>query len=297
MDQLIHHEEAKLRSPLLLMAFTGWSDAQDIATGAVRYLVDRLEARKLAEIDPEEFYDFNTTRPIISVVKQGIRQISWPKNEFYCWSSGTKAPDLLMFLGEEPNLRWRLYSEIIVKVAKQHKVKQAMSLGAFLDVIPHTRSPRVTGSSEHPELKKILDGMGILLDGNYQGPTGINSVVLQELKENGIATGGLWGRAPHYLQATPNPRVSLALLSRLKEMFHFEVDLKELNTACDKFDTEIGQIVKDSPEVSSYLERLEERYDQVADGDDDDLPTPQALVRDLEEFLKSQRDDEPSGGR
>lgn len=295
MDQLITLEDVELKSPILLMAFSGWSDAQDIATGAVRYLVDRLDAKKLAEIDPEEFYDFSKTRPIISVAEQGVRRVSWPKNEFYCWSSGSDAPDLLLFLGEEPNLRWRLYSKIIVEVAKKHEIKQAMSLGAFLDVVPHTRTARVTGSSEHPELKKILDSMGILLDGNYQGPTGINSVVLQELKENGIATGGLWGRAPHYLQATPNPRVSLALLARLKEMFHFEVDLNELTSAGDAFDSEIGKIVQDSPEVSSYLERLEEKYDQVADSVDE-LPAPQALVRDLEEFLKSQRDDETSTG-
>jgi proteasome assembly chaperone (PAC2) family protein len=287
MDGLITHEEVGLRLPTMIVAFAGWPDAAESATRAIRYLVRKLPAKKFAEIDPEEFYDFTTVRPQTRVNRQGERTIRWPRNEFYYHAAEDGSQGIALYNGTEPNLRWRAFSEIIVDVARRCEVEFVISLGALLDAVPHTREPRVTGRASTKELSQKVEWMGIRNSG-YQGPTGIHTAFMDACDKNGMAHASIWGHCPHYVNSSPNPRVSYALLTRLKSLVEFDVDLEELRLTGETFDGEITKAISKQADVSAYVERLERRYDE-ANEPSGDIPSPDDMVAELEDFLKSQR--------
>ncbi len=287
MDGLIVHETPESRLPTMIVAFAGWPDAGEAATRAVRYLVRKLPARKFAEIDPEEFYDFTVVRPQTRINRRGERVIRWPSNEFYYYAPQDESRGILLFVGTEPNLRWRAFSNIIATVAKQYGVKLVVSLGALLDAVPHTREPRVTGRASSSELTQKVEWLGIRNSG-YQGPTGIHTAFMDACNNKGIPQASIWGHCPHYVNTSPNPRVSYALLTKLRNLVDFEVDLEELRLAGEAFEAEVTKAIAADSDVSAYVRRLEERYDE-AHAPTEEIPSPEAMVRELEDFLRSQR--------
>ena len=293
MDGLIEHQTLDAKFPIMITAFAGWPDAAEAATRAVRYLVRKLPAQKFAEIDPEEFYDFTVTRPHTRVNRQGKRTIRWPRNDFYSFAGDDESKNLLLFVGTEPNLRWRAYSNIITEVAIRRQVELVVSLGALLDAVPHTREPRVTGRASSTELTGKVKWLGIQNSG-YQGPTGIHTAFTDACNQNGLEHASIWGHSPHYVQTSPNPRVSHALLTKLNNLVDFDVDLEELYLAGQAFEEDVSKAIDAQSDVGAYVTRLEQRYDASHQPEDDDIPDPDDMVRELENFLRTQRrpDDE-----
>ena len=287
MEYVQHTERPALRAPLMLMAFAGWPDAAEGATGALKYVVRKLPARRFASIDPEEFYDFTHVRPVSRFNEQGQREVTWPANEFYSYNSGEQEQDLLIFVGVEPNLKWRTYSDTVADVAQEQEVRRVIMLGALLDAVPHTRAIRVTGSSTDPELQEKLGGMGVRGSG-YQGPTGISTAISGTFLSRGIRFGSMWGHSPHYIQVAHYPKVSLALLEKLGEVLDRSFDVEELRAAEDSFDRQFRQALAKEEELLAYVQRLERRYDASAQPEGP-MPTPQEMVHELEEFLKRRR--------
>ncbi|MDP7225071.1 MAG: PAC2 family protein [SAR202 cluster bacterium] len=287
MEGLITHEAPDVKLPTMIVAFAGWPDAAEAATRALRYLVRKLPAKKFAEIDPEEFYDFTSVRPQTRINRRGERIIRWPRNDFYYFAPQHQENGLLLYVGTEPNLRWRAFSNIISTVATDHGVKLVVTLGALLDAVPHTREPRVTGRASSPELTEKVKWLGIQNSG-YQGPTGIHTAFLDSCNETGLPHASIWGHCPHYVNTSPNPRVSCSMLTKLRSMVDFDVDLHELRLAGDAFETEVSKAIAKQPDVSSYVTRLEQRYDATHPVEED-IPSPDDMVRELEDFLKSQR--------
>ena len=268
----------------LIMAFAGWPDAGESATAAIQYLMRRLDAAQFAAIDPEEFYDFTQERPRSSRTRDGRRRVRWPANEFSWWAGGDRG--LLFFLGTEPNLKWRTFSETIAGLARQMGVKTVIHLGALLDAVPHTREIRLTGSSTLPELQQALDSARIGTS-NYQGPTGISTAVMETCTKQGMSYSSLWGHTPHYLQAAPNYRVSYTLARNLTRLLDLPADLRELRTAAENFDQEVTQAIGNDDQLADYVRKLEDRYDESAA--DQGIPDPAEVVRELEQFLRSEQ--------
>ena len=289
MDGLVFIEEPEFKMTTMVAAFAGWPDAAEAATGAVRYIADQHGARKIAEIDPDEFYDFTTTRPNVSIDDEGGRVVTWPSNEFFSTAPTDESDGALLFIGTEPNLRWRAFASIMLEVARRAGVESAFMLGALNDAVPHTREPRVTGVSGDPRVRAKLHEQGIRGSG-YQGPTGIHTAFLEVCDKAELPIASLWGHNPHYVTTTSNPRVSLALLSKLQGMAEMSVDLGDLHAAGDAFDTELTQAVGDRSEITAYVAKLEQRYDASV-GASGDVASPSAIVEELEEFLRQQRNE------
>ena len=293
MDSLIIHDVPEAKLPTMLVAFAGWPDAAGAATGAVRYLLEKLPAKKFAEIDPEEFYDFSVVRPEVYLDEEGERAIRWPSNEMYYYAPEDESGGFVLYVGTEPNLRWRTLSNIVAGVAEERGVKFVVSLGSLLDAVPHTREPLVTGRASPSELAQKIEWLGIR-SSNYQGPVGIHTAFMETCIQRGMAYASLWGHSPHYLTMSPNSKVSYALLTKLKGLVELDVDLDEMSVAGEAFDAEVTQAIARQADVSGYVRRLERRYD--ADYiSTTDFPSSEAMVEELEEFLKSQRP--PSDGQ
>ena len=286
MDGLITHEKLERKLPTMILAFAGWPDAGEAATQAVRHLVESLPAKKFAAIDPEQFYDFTVVRPQTRLNESGHRIITWPANDFYYFASQENSGGFLLYIGTEPNLKWRTFSSIILSVAEESGVELVISLGALLDAVPHTREPRVTGRASSPELMQKAEWLGIRNSG-YQGPTGIHSSFMEACDRNGLPYASIWAHSPHYVNTSPNPKVSHALLQRLCTLVDIEVELEEMHKAGETFEAEVTKLISKQPEMKTYVQRLEQRYD-AAHAPSGEIPSPDAMVQELEEFLRSQ---------
>ena len=295
MDGLIEHQTLDAKLPTMITAFAGWPDAAEAATRAVRYLVRKLPARKFAEIDPEEFYDFTVTRPHTRMNRQGRRVIRWPRNDFYAFTGEDESKNLLLFVGTEPNLRWRAYSSIVTEVAARSQVELVVSLGALLDAVPHTREPRVTGRASSTELTGKVKWLGIQNSG-YQGPTGIHTAFTDACNNRGLEHASIWGHSPHYVQTSPNPQVSHALLTKLNNLVDFKFDPEELYLAGQAFGDDVSKAITSQSDVGAYVTKLEQRYDASRKPEDEEIPEPGDMVKELENFLRSQRRPGDSSG-
>jgi len=249
-------------------------------------MVRQLSATKFATIDPEDFYDFADQRPVVSNESDGSRKLSWPKNEFYYWKSDGDDRNVLLFIGVEPNLKWRTYSNLVQQVASESNVSLLVTVGALLDSVPHTRSPRVTGSSINPDLGQGFEHIKYPIP-NYEGPSGITSVLIDKLGENKIPSASIWGHSPHYLQVAQNPTLTHAILTELQKFVSVPVDLSSLAQESEEFDENLLRALADQQEIEGYVKRLEERYD--SEEEYRQSPEPAALVQELEDFLRQQR--------
>jgi len=293
MTHLVVHETPTVDHEYMIIAFAGWADAADAATTAIKYLTRKLKARKIAELDPEEFYDFSLTRPHTTRSKDGRRKIHWPVNDFFSWTPENSDKGTLFYLGVEPNLRWRTFSDEITGLAKQHGVKTVVHLGALLDAVPHTREVRLTGSSTRPALQRYYTDSGVNAS-TYQGPTGISSVLLESFANAGFEYASLWGHTSHYLQAAPNYRVAHTLLKHFQGILDLPVDIGELQAAAETFDREVAKAIERDEQLGAYVTKLEGQYDESVAASE--IPDPSEMVQDLERFLRSEQRRRPGRG-
>ncbi len=291
MQYLTIHETPSKQLSQMVIVFSGWADAAEGATSAVKFLQRKLKSKKFAEIDPEEFYDFSQTRPHSSRTRDGKRRIHWPANEFSYLTGGDSDAGIMVFNGVEPNLKWRTFSRTVAEVAKQHGVKSVIHIGALLDAVPHTRPVKLSGTASEARLSEFLESQGIR-SSNYQGPTGISSAVMAACIDAGLEYTSIWGHTSHYLQAAPNHRVGSTLLEILLKLLNLSLDLGELKSAAGVFNEEVEKAVAKDEQISSYVTNLEGQYDEAVAAIE--IPDPAELVRDLENFLKGAPGHPPS---
>ena len=199
MDEVEWRREPPANIPTLVTTFSGWIDAGEAATDAMRFLVRQLAAEPLADIDLEDFVDFTQVRPVVRLTAEGERTIRWPRSAFWIWQPPQGGAGLLLFRGLEPQRRWRTYATLLLDVAARCGVQRIVSLGAMLMDLPHTRPPRVTGSSTDPHWHAQLEAWGMARRSRYEGPTGIASVMLDAARRRDMASLTVMGQAPHYL--------------------------------------------------------------------------------------------------
>jgi predicted ATP-grasp superfamily ATP-dependent carboligase len=287
MENVVFTEHPKLAEPPIVCAFRGWNDGGEAASIALRYLHERWEARTFAAIDPEEFYDFQVTRPTVRLEDGVSRVIEWPKAEFSVAS--VQGRDVVLFGAIEPNVRWRGYTEAILGVAKNLRSRLLVTLGAFLTDVPHSRPVPVVGSAADEATANRLG----LARSQYEGPTGIVGVLHDAANSNGLSSVSLWAAVPHYLPAAPNPKAALALVERVSALVGLDVDTEPLNRAVGSWERTVLGVLTESEELSEYVARLEAAADEGNDRMDmgeEQVPSGEAIAAELERYLREQGD-------
>jgi len=294
LPDLVFFERPKLNRTVFIGAFAGWPDAAEAASGAIEYLAEKLQATEFAVIEPEEFLDFTQHRPVVTMREGGERALEWPRTTFYYRRPDVPGgSDIVLLDSMEPQFHWSRFADLVMEVADGCDVGWFVLLGALLDAVPHTRAPRVTGSSTPCAAAERLGGVEFG-PSTYEGPTAISSVISERFAQRGIPSISLWGHAPHYVQVSPNPGLTHAILTELLPLLPVHVDLGDLEKEAIEFSSTLTRALADQTDIVGYVRRLEERYDsqQSESSDAFGRPDPAALLRDLEEFLRNER----SGG-
>jgi proteasome assembly chaperone (PAC2) family protein len=265
---------------VLISAFRGWNDGAQGASLAASFLAQAWEARRFAEVDPEEFFDFQATRPHV-VLEGGLtRKINWPETAFYHAELPGLERDAVLSLGIEPNLRWRTFCEEIVELAQELGIELVVTLGALLADVPHTRPAPVTGSASDP---KLVEELG-LASSRYEGPTGIVGVLHDACRRVDLPSASLWAAVPHYASLAASPKAALALCERLAGLLGTEFDLTDLERASAAYESQVSEAVAADEETAAYVQQLEERRDAL--GDELDVPSGETLAAELTRFLR-----------
>ena len=292
----IYERPTSLERPVLIAAFRGWNDGGQAATLAVGYLARLWGARKFADIDPELFVDFQATRPMVSLEEGRTRKIEWPENSFFRGRIPGADRDAILLVGVEPNYRWRTFSEIVTELARDLGVELAVTLGALVADVPHTRASPVTGAATDPQL---VDELGLQLS-RYEGPTGIVGVLLDSCRRAGIPSVSLWAAVPHYVQLAPSPPAAKALCERLAGVLSTTIDVSELDEASEEYVEQVSQAVATDADTASYVEDLERRSDSLELLEEsDDIVSGDALAAEISRFLREREadgDSPESGG-
>jgi proteasome assembly chaperone (PAC2) family protein len=303
----VHYlKKPELRNPVVVAAFAGWNDAADAATTAVKFLIDRWKPIKFADIEAEEFFVFTETRPTISTRKGVLRAISWPSNQFLSLITPQFERDIILYIGVEPQLKWKTFTSGYLEVCKRFNVSEVLLLGAFLANIPHSMVVPISGFSSNPEMLDRLLKIDVH-NSRYEGPTGMVGVLQDTFRRANIPVSSLWAAAPHYLAATPNIKVTAALLTYLNTFLSFDLDLSDIQADAQRFEEQITMLVERDPEASAYVRKLEEQAGEISDEDgeeDEDellinpdrpvstgpLPSADSLIRSVEELLRKERE-------
>jgi len=299
-DDLRIDTRPTLSRPVLITAFRGWNDGGQGASLAAGYLTKVWDADRFAELEPEGFFDFQATRPLVSLVDGLTRRIDWPENAFYHAPIPGADRDAVLLLGIEPNLRLRTFSAEIVRLAQELGVELVVTLGALLADVPHTRPAPITGTATDLQL---IEELG-LERSRYEGPTGIVGVVHDACQAAGIPSVSLWAAVPHYVSLAPSPRAALALCQRLGPLIGAEIDVSELEAAAAEYAEQVTEAVSSDAETSAYVEELERRVDLLEDADDEagepDVPSGNSIAAELTRYLRehderTRGDDGPTG--
>ena len=279
-DELQIDERPALERPVLIAAFRGWNDGGQGASLAGAYLAQAWAAQRFAQIDAENFYDFQATRPMVSLVDGEQRQVDWPENTFLHAPLPGAGRDAVILLGVEPNLRWRTFCGHVTGLARELNVELVITLGSLLADVPHTRPAPVTGSATDPEL---IERLGLQAS-RYEGPTGIVGALHDACNEAGIPSASLWAAVPHYVSLTPSPRAAKALVDRLAGLLEADVDTAELDEAADAYAEQVSEAVASDADTASYVEELERRVDELTG--EDDLPSGESIAAELTRYLR-----------
>ena len=284
MDSLVWEAEApELRSPVMVCAFAGWNDAAGSATTALTSVADALDADLVAQVDPEEYFDFQANRPTITLSEGETREIEWPGNVLLTATPPGAERDLVLLAGTEPNLRWRTFSDGLAEAAETLGVEMVITLGALIADVAHTLPVPITGLASDSELVDRLD----LTRSNYEGPTGIVGVLHDSCGRRGIPSASLWAAVPHYAAAVPNPKAALALLRRLEGLVGVAVEASALEEEAQAFEGQVSRAVAANPEIAEMVTRLEEQQSEQLELDDE-VPSGEALAREFERYLRQQ---------
>jgi len=277
-----------LHRPDMIIALRGWSDAAQVATGTVLYLVRSLDAIGFAQIEGDQFYDFSTTRPEVTIDRGLIASLQLPHNSLFYWKNIKTDHDLVFFHGIEPNFHWQKFVDTILDLASRLKVRRIYALGGLYDNIPHTMEPRISGVVNRADLLAVLKKHNIEPI-NYRGPSSLHSFLLSSCAQRNIEGISLWGHAPFYVRVETNPMVCLVLVRKLTELMEIEIDLTELIKAGEYLQDMLNRLLADSEELQLYIKKLEEQYEIEGITPREPLQGADRIIKEVEDFLHNQR--------
>lgn len=274
-----------LRAPAMIVAFNGWNDAGDAASAALTFIGESLGAERFARLDPEEFYDFQSTRPHIGFSDDGKREITWPSIEIFAARVPRASRDLILVQGPEPSMRWKTFCQNLIDLAEALSTQLVVTMGALLADVPHTHPVSITGLASDATL---VDKLAVK-ETTYEGPTGIVGALHTACTEGGLPAASLWAAVPHYVAAAPNPKAALALVRKIESLVGVTVDATALETATEEYESQIDIAVQSDPKAQAFVERLE----RVAEGDTlpflpRDLASGDSIASEFQRFLRQQ---------
>ncbi len=275
----------ELVDPVLVAAFEGWNDAAEAASGAIEHLEQVWDATPFAALDPEDYYDFQVNRPIVSLDDDGSRRVTWPTTRLsYARVPGARR-DIVLVRGIEPNIRWRTFAGELLGYCQELGVSMVVTLGALLADSPHTRPIPVTGTATQ---KGVARSLG-LEQSRYEGPTGIVGVLQDACARADVAGVSVWAAVPHYVAQPPCPKATLALLRRVEDLLDISVPLGELPEDARAWERGVDELAADDAEVAQYVRELEQAKDTA------ELPeaSGDAIAREFERYLRRR---DPGGG-
>jgi proteasome assembly chaperone (PAC2) family protein len=275
----------------MVCAFKGWNDAGEAASAALSFIRGSFAASDVARIDPEEYYDFTAVRPTVRLVEGRTREIDWPANKVSVAEVPGAEGDLVMLQGVEPSLRWRRFTDSVIGTARELDVRMVITLGALLADVPHSRPVALTGIGSDSSLVERLG----FDPPRYEGPTGIVGVLQHACADAGLPAASLWASVPHYVAASPNPKVALALVRGFEGIAGVAVDAGELESAAEDYERQVNAAVASDPEVKAFVERLENAMDEVTaenPPDEGNLPSADTIASDFQRFLRQRGPDE-----
>lgn len=267
-----------LRSPVLVTSFEGWNDAGESATDAVDHIRQMFDARVLGELDPDDYYDFQVTRPHIRI--DGSRRlVTWPTSRFYL--AHAEERDIVLVHGIEPNMRWRGFCSEILGVARDLEIELIVNLGALLADVPHTRPIPMTAFATAPELV----GSHSLEQSNYEGPTGIVGVLQNACDAAEIPALSLWAAVPHYVSQSPCPKAALALLGRLEDVIGSSIPVGELPDEAAAWQRGVDEMALEDDEIREYVEQLE----RARDSEELTETSGESIAAEFERYLRRRK--------
>jgi proteasome assembly chaperone (PAC2) family protein len=279
----------QLRSPVMVIAFSGWNDAGEAATGAVSHLLGcwtdpqyDVIPELIAEVDPEDFYDFQVNRPTVFVDESSVRNLTWPGMQVFGLATPSLPHDFIVVKGVEPSMKWKTFTSDLLDLADDCEVDLIISMGAMLADTPHSRPITVSGSGAHPDIARRL---GVEIS-RYEGPTGILGVIQDSCIRRGIDAISLWAAIPHYASNSPSPKATLALVNALEDFLEISIPQGSLPDEALEWENEVTALAKEDSDVADYVKALEESKDAA------DIPeaTGESIARELERFLRRQND-------
>ncbi|MBA3747217.1 MAG: PAC2 family protein [Solirubrobacterales bacterium] len=274
-----------LRAPAIICAFSGWNDAGDAASAALTFIGESLNAERFARIDPEDFYDFQATRPQISFDAEHRREITWPGIEIFAARVPRAPRDLILVQGPEPSMRWRSFCQHIIDLAEALGTQMVVTIGALLDEVPHSHPVAITGLASDPALVAKLT----VSETSYEGPTGIVGVLHTACCDAGLPSASLWATVPRYVAAAPNPKAALALVRKVESLVAVSVDASDLENATVDYERQISLAVQSDPEIQAFVEKLEETAAQDATPlGPAQLPSADSIASEFQRFLRQQ---------
>ena len=289
------HKIPALRNPVMLIAFSGWNDAAEAATGAASHILGAwtdaehaindqvgVVPELIADIDPEEFYDFQVNRPIVDIDESQIRSLTWPGTQIFGLATPNFDFDFIIVRGVEPSMKWKTFTHDLLDLADDLEVQRIITLGSMLADAPHSRPITVTGSGAHPEIAKRL---GVEVS-RYEGPTGILGVIADACLRRGIDAISLWAAIPHYASNSPSPKATLALVNALEDYLEISLPQGDLHADSLEWESEVDELAREDSDVAEYVKALEESKDSALLSD----VSGEDLARELERFLRRQND-------
>jgi len=284
------HQIPLLREPIMIMAFSGWNDAAEAASGAVEHLLsgwrdknDDVLPELIAEVESEDYYDFQVNRPVVSIDDSEIRSITWPSTQVFGMAIPSMTRDLVIVTGVEPSMKWKSFTSDLLDLADDLEVSLIVSLGSLLADTPHTRPITVTGTGAHPS---IANRLGVSVS-KYEGPTGILGIIQDGCMRRGIDAISLWAAVPHYAANAPSPKATLALINTLEEFLNIKIPLAGLPDRADAWEREVNDLASDDSEIADYVKALEESKDAA------ELPevSGDTIAKEFERYLRRQQED------
>ena len=284
------HQIPLLREPIMIVAFSGWNDAAEAASGAVEHLLsgwrdknDDVIPELIAEVESEDYYDFQVNRPVVSIDESEIRSITWPTTQVFGMAIPSMNRDLVIVTGVEPSMRWKSFTSDLLDLADDLEVSLIVSLGSLLADTPHTRPISVTGTGAHPS---IANRLGVSVS-KYEGPTGILGIIQDGCMRRGIDAISLWAAVPHYASNAPSPKATLALINTLEEFLDIKIPLSDLPDRADAWEREVNDLAADDSEIADYVKALEESKDAA------ELPevSGDTIAKEFERYLRRHQED------
>ena len=284
------HQIPLLREPVMLIAFSGWNDAAEAASGAVEHLLsgwrdknDDVIPELIANVESEDFYDFQVNRPVVTIDESQIRSITWPSTQVFGMAIPSMERDLVIVTGVEPSMKWKSFTSDLLDLADDLEVSLIVSLGSLLADTPHTRPITVSATGSHPS---IANRLGVSVS-KYEGPTGILGIIQDGCMRRGIDAISLWAAVPHYASNAPSPKATLALINTLEEFLNIKIPLSDLPDKSDLWEREVNDLAADDSEIADYVKALEESKDAA------ELPevSGDTIAKEFERYLRRQQED------